>query len=80
MNERDFLIELEKRAEEQESIMKKMPLSKAFLTTSVWLGQHPWRILIPLSIILTLFFRSTLGTRYYELILKLFGGFGIVNL
>lgn len=78
-SERDFLQKLEKRATEQEQILSRMPYEKAFLQTSLWLGQHPWRILIPLALILTLFFRLLLGYRYYELVLKIFGGFGILR-
>jgi len=79
MNEHEFLHELEKRAKEQEAMLKGMPLQKAFVTTSLWFGQHPWRILIPLAFLLTLLFRFILGYRYYELILKIFGGFGILR-
>lgn len=80
INEHEFLEELERRAKEQEQILTQMPYEKVFITTSLWLGQHPWRILIPLAVILTLLFRLILGYRYYELILKMFGGFGIVRL
>lgn len=74
----EFLEELERRASQQEQLLSQMPYQKVFVTASLWLGQHPWRILIPLAFILTLIFRFVLGYRYYELILKLFGGFGII--
>ena len=80
INEYEFLAELEKRAKEQEALITQMPLQKTFVTTSLWLGQHPWRLLIPLSIFLTLLFRFILGGKYYELVLKIFGGFGIVQI
>lgn len=78
MNEHDFLSQLERRAQEHERLLQGVPYKNMFLTLSLWLGEHPWRLLIPLAILLTLLFRLLLGIRYYELILKLFGGFGIL--
>lgn len=79
MNEKDFFKKLEERAEEQEQILTHMPLQKSFMLVSLWLGRHPWRILIPAAALLTLLFRLVLGYHYYEIILKIFGGFGIVK-
>lgn len=73
MNEQQFLNTLQKRAEEQEKIIKGMFLPKVFTSVSFWLGTHPWRILIPFAFILTLIFHGILGKRYDELILKIFG-------
>lgn len=78
MDERKFLELLEKRADEQEQLIRQIPLQRVFLTSSLWLGSHPWRILIPLALLLTMLFRTILGYRYYELILKIFGGFGFI--
>lgn len=73
MNEHEFLKTLEKRAKEQEKIIKSMPLPKVFMHVSLWLGNHPWRIIVPSSVILTLILHGILGKRYDELILKIFG-------
>lgn len=73
MNEQQFLNALQKRAQEQEKIIKGMVLPKIFTSVSFWLGNHPWRILIPFAFILTLTFHGILGKRYDELILKIFG-------
>lgn len=73
MNEQQFLLELENRAEEQEALIKKLVLPNAVFSLSLWLGRHPWRFLIPLALILTLIFRLTFGKQYSELILWLFG-------
>lgn len=73
MNEHQFIKLLEERAKEQEKILKTMFLPKVFISVSSWLGDHPWRILIPLSIILTLIFNLILGKTYSEFILKIFG-------
>lgn len=79
MNEREFLKLLEDRAQEQEKLIKQMPFQSLFTATSLWLGEHPWRLLIPLAVILTLLFRILFGYRYYELILSIFGGFGLLG-
>ena len=73
MNEHEFLKTLEERAKEQEKIIKDMVFPTLFTSVSTWLGNHPWRILIPLAFILTLIFHNILGKRYDELILKIFG-------
>jgi hypothetical protein len=73
MNERQFLNKLQERAREQEKIIKGMFLPKLFTSVSFWLGDHPWRILIPLAFIFTLIFHYALGKGYDELILKIFG-------
>ena len=73
MNEREFIKKLQERAREQETLLKSMPMPKLFSSVSVWFGNHPWRILVPLSIILTLIFHFTIGKGYDEFILKLFG-------
>lgn len=73
MNEREFIKTLEERARDQEKIIKGMVLPKMFTSVSFWLGNHPWRILIPIAFILTLIFHGVLGKRYDEFILKIFG-------
>ena len=78
MNEREFLRELNKRAAEQEKVMQDMPFPHVFSTVSIWFGNHPWRILIPIAIVLSILFHFTGGTRYDTLVLKIFGGFGIL--
>ncbi|MEK7517584.1 MAG: hypothetical protein AAB583_03460 [Patescibacteria group bacterium] len=73
MNEDEFLKTLEERAKEQEKLIKGMVLPKLFTKISFWLGNHPWRILIPIAIIITLILHGVLGKRYDEFILKIFG-------
>ena len=73
MNEQEFLNILQKRAQEQEKIIKGMFLPKVFTSVSFWLGNHPYRILIPLAIIITLILHGLLGKHYDEFILKIFG-------
>ncbi len=71
MNEQQFLNTLQKRAQEQEKIIKVLP--KIFIEISSWLGDHPWKILIPIAFILTLVLHSLFGKGYDDLILKIFG-------
>ncbi|MBI4089619.1 MAG: hypothetical protein HY424_02830 [Candidatus Levybacteria bacterium] len=73
MNEHEFIKTLKERANEQEKLIKSMPFSKVFTSVSFWLGNHPWRILIPFALILTVIFHEILGKRYDEFILKIFG-------
>ncbi|MBI2028202.1 MAG: hypothetical protein HYT07_01200 [Candidatus Levybacteria bacterium] len=73
MNEREFLKTLEQRAKEQEKIIKSTFLPNIFTSVSFWLGNHPYRILIPLALIVTLILHGLFGGRYDEFILKIFG-------
>lgn len=71
MNEQQFLNTLQKRAQEQEKIIKVLP--KMFIEISSWLGDHPWKTLIPIAFISTLILHGLLGKGYDEFILKIFG-------
>ncbi len=71
MRESDFLLELERRTRENESLIKK---SGGAFMLSLWFGEHPWRILIPLAFLLSLLFRAIFGNAYSELVLWIFGG------
>jgi hypothetical protein len=72
MNEREFIKELRLRANEQHRLMHNMPFSQAFTLIAEWLGNHPWRLLIPLAFVLTLILRVIFGPIYIDFILKLF--------
>lgn len=74
MKEYEFLLELEKRAEEQKKFVEKFSKSNFIFSLSLWLGEHPWRIILPLSIIFTIIFHFFLGEKYFEGILWIFGG------
>jgi hypothetical protein len=72
MDENEFILKLQARAREQEQVVRDMPLSKVFSTVSLWLGNHPWRIIIPLAFLLTLLFRGVFGGDYTDFVLALF--------
>jgi hypothetical protein len=74
MNEREFLLTLQDRAREQERAMQAVPFPKIFRFTIEWLSHHPWRFLIPLAFLVSLFFRGVLGPEYTDFILRLFRG------
>ena len=73
MNEREFLLELQHRAREQHKVMHDMLFPRVFTLVSEWLGNHPWRFLIPLAFIMTIVFRLLFGAAYDNLILDIFG-------
>jgi hypothetical protein len=72
MNEAEFIQKLQERAHQQEKIIKDMPFSTFFSRISLWLGHNPWRILVPLALILTVLFRIILGEKYIDFVLSLF--------
>lgn len=72
MDESEFILKLQERARTQEKIVRDMPFSKIFATVSLWLGSHPYRIIIPLAIILTLLFRGVFGPKYTDFVLYIF--------
>ncbi|MBI4097822.1 MAG: hypothetical protein HY426_02175 [Candidatus Levybacteria bacterium] len=77
MNEAEFILKLQERAKEQEKIVRDMPFANVFSTISLWLGHHPWRILVPLAFLITLFLRGLMGPRYTDDVLLVFRWFGL---
>lgn len=73
MNEQQFINKLQERAREQEKIIKGTLFPRLFTSVSFWLGNHPWRILIPIAFMITLIFHYVFGETYDEFILKIFG-------
>jgi hypothetical protein len=74
MDEQQFLLKLEERANEQEKLIEHLHAPEAVFGVSVWLGRHPWRFLIPFSFLLSLLCELLFGSRYTEGILWIFGG------
>jgi hypothetical protein len=75
MNEGEFLKQLEKRATEQEKIMQGIPFPHIFTTVSIWLGTHPWRILIPIAFVITVLLQVIFERRFDTFVLSFLGGF-----
>lgn len=80
MNENEFLLKLQKRAKEQETLVNNVPFPVVFKTISIWFGNHPWRIMIPFSLLISLLLHLLFGKPYDDSILKIFGGLGIIKL
>ncbi len=80
MNEREFLRVLKQRANEQEKIVRSMPFPSIFSTISIWFGNHPWRIIVPLSFLITIIFHYIIGDFYDSFVLAIFGGLGILDI
>ncbi|HET9946864.1 MAG TPA: hypothetical protein VFQ63_02265 [Patescibacteria group bacterium] len=74
MQKNDFLTQLQKRASEQDMILHGVFFPHVFVFISRYLGESPWRWLIPLSVILTIIFQMLWGWAFDEKILWLFGG------
>lgn len=72
MNERDFLLQLQKRAREQKQTMEAVPFPKFFSFVVEWLSVHPWRYLIPLAFLISFLLRGAIGEAYTNFILRLF--------
>jgi len=72
MDEREFIHKLQRRAKEQETLMHGVPAPSLFFKISLWLGRHPWRLLIPLAFLISLLFRNIFGPSYIDLILLIF--------
>ena len=80
MNENEFLLKLQKRAKEQETLVHNVPFPTFFKTVGIWFGNHPWRTMIPFALLISFLLHLILGRFYDDIILKLFGGFGIIKL
>lgn len=73
MTKHKFLDTLQQRAVEQHIVLREVPFPKVFLFISRQLGEYPWRILIPMAVIFSLFLHVILGKAFDERILWLFG-------
>lgn len=73
--ESKFLAELEAKAGEQHRLIETQMIPEWTRGIGDWLAVNPWRVLVPLSLILYLILRLILGLNYREFILGLFGGF-----
>ena len=74
MKKDKFLGELLKRAEEQQIVLHDVPFPKVFLWIGKKFGEYPWKILIPLSVVLAIGLHIIVGRPFDEKILRLFGG------
>lgn len=72
MNEREFLIKLQERAKEQEKLIHGVAFPGFFMKVCLSLGNHPWRVLIPMAFLISLILRGIIGQGYTDFILLVF--------
>jgi len=72
MNEREFVSILQQRAKEQKQVLQSMPFPRFYAFVAEWLGNHPWRFLIPLAFFVSLLLRFAFGKAYPDFVLLLF--------
>ena len=72
--EREFLRELEGRAQEGKRLLQTEMMPQWAKGLGDWLVVNPWRVLVPLSVIIYGLWRGVDGVTGRELILGLFGG------
>lgn len=75
LSERDFLKQLEHKAEEQRKLAGTEILPGWAVGVGEWLVVNPWRVLVPLSVIIYVGLRLIAGSVTREVVLGLFGGF-----
>lgn len=74
-NERDFIRELELRAQAERRIVSTELVPSWARGIGEWLVVNPWRVLVPLSGIAYGIWRMAYGVGARELVLGLFGGY-----
>ena len=75
MKESSFIAELEKRAESQKRLVNTEIIPDWARGMGDWLVINPWRVVVPIAVILYVLIRVLGGVGYREFILGLFGGF-----
>ncbi len=75
MKESSFIAALEKRAELQKKLINTEIIPDWAKGMGNWLATNPWRVVVPVAVIVYLLVRLMGGVGYREFILGLFGGF-----
>ncbi len=75
MKESSFIAELEKRAELQKKLVNTEIIPDWARGMGNWLATNPWRVVVPIAVIVYLLVRLMGGVPYREFVLGLFGGF-----
>ena len=74
-----FYGELIKRLEENKILYKEASVFTVFNSpfarfAAGYLGVNPWKVIIPISLLITMVLRMVLGLAYSEFILRVMGG------
>ena len=75
MKESSFIAELENRAQLQKKLVNTEIIPDWAKGVGDWLATNPWRVVVPVAVIIYMFIRLVGGAGYREFILGLFGGF-----
>jgi hypothetical protein len=75
MKESNFIAELEKRAQLQKKLVNTEIIPGWAKGMGNWLATNPWRVVMPIAVVVYLVLRVIGGVGYREFILGLFGGF-----
>ena len=77
--EQSFYKELEKKLAENRKLYAKTSIFQAmdnplgrFIAS--YLGTNPWKVIVPASLLVSIFLRLVLGRKYSELVLRALGG------
>lgn len=73
--EADFLKQLEQKANEERRVVASQLMPSWARGLAIWLSVNPWRVLIPIALIVYYLLRSMLGVVFREFVLGIFGGF-----
>lgn len=73
--ESSFIKELESKAIEQHKLVETQLIPDWARGLAGWLAINPWRVLVPISVLVYVLLRRVYGSGLRELILGLFGGF-----
>lgn len=74
-SERSFVAELEQKAREQRKLAETELVPGWAKGLGNWLAVHPWRVILPLAVMIYGLWRMVNGSGVREFILGLFGGF-----
>lgn len=75
MDEKEFLRVLSNKVEEQRRVTKTEILPGWAQGLGEWLAVNPWRVLVPMAVLVYGVWRMAFGVRAREIILAIFGGF-----
>lgn len=74
-SEAEFLKVIEKKAVEERKILNTELMPNWARGVGEWLVVNPWRVMVPISVLVYGLWRMVYGLEARELILGLFGGF-----
>jgi hypothetical protein len=75
MKERSFIAELENRAALQKKLVSTEIMPNWAKGVGNWLAINPWRVMVPIAVVIYIVIRLVGGVSFREFILGLFGGF-----